>query len=158
MSTVTASIHLAAPPERVWQLVMDPNRLGEWVTIHRKLIRSDIGPPRQGFEMDQQLQLRGVRLDVRWQLVEFRESELAVWEGHGPAGSRAHSEYRLHAEGSGTRFDYRNEFRPPLGVVGAIASRALARGMPERQAQQTLERLRILIERSYRPDDTSDTA
>ena len=69
MSTVTASIHIAAPPEQVWQLVIDPRRLGEWVTIHRKLISSDPGIPRAGYEMHQQLQLRGVRIDVRWQLV-----------------------------------------------------------------------------------------
>ncbi len=46
-----------------------------------------------------------------------------------------------------TRFDYRNEFHPPLGPFGALASRALVGGMPEREATRTLERLRALLER-----------
>jgi hypothetical protein len=46
-----------------------------------------------------------------------------------------------------TRFDYRNEFHPPLGPFGALASRALVGGMPEREAIHTLERLRALLER-----------
>ena len=36
---------------------------------------------------------------------------------------------------------------PPLGPLGALASRALVGGMPEREATHTLERLRALLER-----------
>jgi len=127
-------------------MVMDPNRLGEWVTIHRRLLGCDQGGPREGFKMDQQIHMRGVSLDVHWTLVECRPGKLAVWEGRGPARSRAHSEYALLPAGAGTRFDYRNEFRPPLGPVGAIVSRALVGGMPEREAKRTLSRLRAHLE------------
>ncbi|MGH2912202.1 MAG: SRPBCC family protein [Solirubrobacteraceae bacterium] len=147
MSTVTASIDIAAPPTRVWETVMDAARLGEWVTIHRKLRRSDDGAPRVGFRMDQQIHLRGVNLDVHWTLVECVPSKRALWEGRGPARSRASTEYRLHPIGQGgTRFDYRNEFHAPLGPLGALASRALVGGIPEREASQTLERLRSILE------------
>ncbi len=147
MSVVTASIHIAAPPEEVWKLVMDPSCLGEWVTIHRKLVHADDGPPRVGYMMDQQIHMRGVSLEVHWTLVECRPGERAVWEGRGPARSHAHSEYVLSAQDGGTRFDYRNEFRPPLGPVGALVSRALVGGMPEREAMRTLKRLRAHLER-----------
>ncbi len=147
MSLVTASIEIAAPPEQVWALVMDPASLGEWVTIHRKLVHADGGPLRVGYTMDQQIHMRGVSLEVHWKLVECRPNELAIWEGRGPARSHARSEYALEATGDGTRFDYRNEFRPPLGPVGAIVSRALVGGMPEREARRTLDRLRARLER-----------
>jgi len=150
MSLVTASILIKAPPEEVWNLVMDPNSLQEWVTIHRKLVHADEGPPRVGYTMDQQIHMRGVHLEVHWKLVECRPDELALWEGRGPARSRARSEYVLTAEDGGTRFDYSNEFRPPLGPVGAIVSRALVGGMPEREAKRTLERLRAHLERVHR--------
>jgi carbon monoxide dehydrogenase subunit G len=147
MSLVTASIHIAAPPADVWKVIMDPNSLGDWVTIHRKLVHADQGPPRVGYRMDQQIHLRGVSLDVHWTLVDCRPEERAVWEGRGPARSHAHSEYVLTAEDSGTRFDYRNEFRAPLGPFGAIVSRALVGGMPEREARRTLDLLRAHLER-----------
>ncbi len=146
MSLVTATIEIAAPPERVWETVMDPACLKEWVTIHRRLARADEGPPRVGFTMDQQIHLRGVNLEVHWRLSECREHELAVWEGRGPARSRAHSEYRLAANEKGTCFDYRNEFRPPLGPLGAIVSRALVGGMPLREANRSLAQLKEHIE------------
>jgi hypothetical protein len=146
MSHVTLSTHIRAAPEAVWGTVMDPRRLGEWVTIHRALREADAGPPRVGYEMRQQVHLRGVSLDVHWRLVECEPCRLAVWEGRGPARSRAHTEYVLRAENGGTHFDYRNDFHPPLGPVGALASRALVGGMPEREARLTLERLRKLLE------------
>jgi uncharacterized protein YndB with AHSA1/START domain len=147
MSLVSASIRIPATPADVWQTVMDPASLDKWVTIHRKLVHADEGAPRVGYEMDQQIHMRGVRLEVHWKLVECRPGKLAIWEGRGPARSHARSEYVLSAEDGGTRFDYRNEFRPPLGPVGTIVSRALVGGMPEREAKRTLERLRAHMER-----------
>jgi uncharacterized protein YndB with AHSA1/START domain len=146
MSVVSASTDIAVPPARVWEMVMDPRRLDEWVTIHRKLLYADEGPPRVGYKMDQQVHLRGVNLEVHWQLVDFSPDERAVWRGRGPARSRAQTEYLLSAVDGGTRFDYRNEFRAPLGPVGALVSRALIGGMPEREAKRTLQRLRAHLE------------
>ncbi|HLB20887.1 MAG TPA: SRPBCC family protein [Solirubrobacteraceae bacterium] len=147
MSVVTVSTRIDAPREDVWAMVMDPHRLGDWVTIHRKLVHADRGAPRVGYTMDQQIQLRGVSLEVHWKLVECDPCARAVWEGRGPARSRAHTEYVLSSSDGATRFDYRNEFRPPLGPVGAIVSRALVGGIPEREAKRTLERLRADLEK-----------
>jgi len=145
MSLVTASEHIDAPPAAVWDVVMDASRLGDWVTIHRRLMSADDGPVREGYRMDQQVHIRGVSVDVHWTLVECVPRKLAVWEGRGPARSRARTEYSLSAEGDGTRFDYRNEFRAPLGPIGAVVSRALVGGIPEREATRTLTRLAALM-------------
>jgi uncharacterized protein YndB with AHSA1/START domain len=147
MSTVCASIEIPAKPTLVWDTVMDPERLGEWVTIHRKLRYRDDGPPAVGYHMDQQIHLRGVSVDVHWTLVQCVPQERAVWEGRGPARSRARTEYVLHPiSNDRTRFDYRNEFQAPLGPLGALAGRALVGGMPQREATRTLERLCALLE------------
>jgi carbon monoxide dehydrogenase subunit G len=146
MSIVAKSIRIAASPTDVWKLVMDPHCLGEWVTIHRKLVHADEGAPRVGYAMVQQIHMRGVSLEVHWKLVECLPGALAVWEGRGPARARAHSEYALTAEDGGTLFDYRNDFHAPLGPLGAVVSRALVGGMPEREAKRTLERLRAHLE------------
>jgi carbon monoxide dehydrogenase subunit G len=147
MSRVTASIDIDAPPEKVWETVMDPDCLEQWVTIHRRLLRADGGPPRVGFELEPAIHLRGVTVDVHWELVACEAPRRAVWEGRGPARSRAHTEYLLSENGAGTRFDYENEFRAPLGPVGALVSRALVGGMPLREANRTLQTLKEKVER-----------
>ena len=64
MNLVTASTRIAVPPPEVWEMVMDPGRLRDWVTIHRRLLHADEGSPRVGYEMDQQIHLRGVHIEV----------------------------------------------------------------------------------------------
>ena len=147
MSIVRRSVMIAAPRERVWALVMDPQRLGEWVTIHRAVRSVSPGPPREGSRMDQVLHLRGADIRVRWLLVECVPPSLARWEGHGPARSQALIQYRLTSVTEGTRFDYENEFRPPFGPVGALASRTVMGQVPAREADRSLAALRELIER-----------
>jgi uncharacterized protein YndB with AHSA1/START domain len=147
VTEVVASIDIAAPPERVWALVMDPERLADWVTIHRGMHDHDRGTPREGYEMEQTLHLRGVSFKVHWELVACKEARHAEWHGRGPARSHAETEYKLTPTDGGTRFDYRNVFRPPLGPLGALASRAIVGGLPRREAAASLRKLKALAER-----------
>jgi hypothetical protein len=151
MSIVRSSVVIAAPPERVWAIVMDPNRLGEWVTIHRAVRDVTPGPAREGSRMEQVLHLRGTDIRVRWLLVECSPPTLARLEGHGPARSAALISYQLVAVPQGTRFDYENEFQPPFGLVGALASRTVMGQIPQREADRTLAALRSLAERPQAP-------
>lgn len=141
MGAVTAEIQIDAPPEQVWKVALDPQRLGDWVTIHRKLNECDDGPPRLGFTMVQTMELRGAPLKVRWELVACDEPHLATWSGRGPAGSRAETVYRLEAKDGGTLFHYRNEFFPPMGIIGRVAQRAIAGDLPESEALESLKQL-----------------
>jgi carbon monoxide dehydrogenase subunit G len=140
MSEVTTSIDIAAPPEEVWAVVMDAERLEEWVTIHRRLEEFT------ETSMRQVLCLRGVSFHVDWELAKSDKPNRAFWKGKGPARSKAETEYTMTAVDGGTRFEYRNEFKAPLGPLGAVASKALVGGVPEREANASLQKLKELVE------------
>ena len=89
MTLVTASIDIDAPPQKVFDTMLDPARLNEWVSIHRKVNDADDGKPHKGYEMEQTLCLRGANFKVKWKLTEFEPGEAATWEGRGPAHSYA---------------------------------------------------------------------
>jgi len=91
MSSVHTSIDIDAPPETVWEFVMDPTNADKWVTIHRGLKDHD--------------------------------------NGNG-----------------GTHFDYENEFHAPFGPLGAVATRALTGGVPKREADASLKKLKQILE------------
>ena len=145
MSRVNVSVRIHAPPQDVWDVLMDPERLEDWVTIHRQLRRASDRPLREGSTLEQTLCLRGASFRVKWKVVDLEPERLARWEGRGPARSQARIVYRLSPEDGATCFDYENEFRAPLGPVGAAASRALMGGLPEREAHASLDRLRGLF-------------
>ena len=97
---------------------MDPERLEDWVTIHRRLdaLRRPAGP---GLRDGADAVLRGVNFKVHWELVRCEHPFHAEWHGRGPARSHAETEYRLTAnDRGGTHFGYRNEFHGPLGPLG----------------------------------------
>ena len=95
MTLVTASIDIDAPREQVFDTMLDPSRLDEWVTIHRRVNRADDPPLREGYEMVQTLCLRGANFKVRWTLTDAERPAHATWEGRGPAHSYARTSYRL---------------------------------------------------------------
>ena len=147
MGAVHTSIDIDVPPEVVWDFVMDPTNADEWVTIHRGLKDHDGGEIKAGYKMDQRLCLRGVNFDVHWKLAEVDAPRYAVWEGKGPARSKARIAERLTANGNGgTHFEYENEFKAPFGALGAVASRALTGGVPQREADASLKRLKEILE------------
>jgi carbon monoxide dehydrogenase subunit G len=146
MTLVTASIDIAAPRERVFDVVLDPKRLDEWVTIHRRVNKVDDGAPHEGYEMVQTLHLRGANIKVRWTLTELEPNTRATWEGRGPAHSYARTAYKLSDKGEGTHFEYENEFKAPGGFLGKAASRVLVGGQPKKEATQSLKQLKELLE------------
>jgi carbon monoxide dehydrogenase subunit G len=148
VTAVTASIDIAAPPERVWEVIMDPSHFGDWVTIHRKLGAVDDGELRQGFKVEQTLCLHRANFKVKWSLAEVDAPHHAVWVGKGPAGSHARIEDTLVPlnGGEATRFDYVNEYSQPGGFLGRVAGRVLVAGTAEREANRSLERLKAFLE------------
>jgi uncharacterized protein YndB with AHSA1/START domain len=146
-SVVVARIEIDAPPQAVWDFALDPAHTTEWVTIARDVGAVDDGPLRRGFRMDQTLVLRGLAFTVRWRLEDVDAPWFARWEGRGPAGARAVIEDRLsEREGGGTHFHYRNEFHTPFGPLGAVGGSVLMGGFPEREANASLQRLKVKLE------------
>ncbi len=150
MSTVHVKIDIQAPLQKVWETVMDPSKLEQWVTIHRSVRDISDRPMRKGSTMEQVLHMRGVSFHVHWTLVGVDQPAHAEWEGRGPAHSRARIVYILSGEGNengSTCFEYINEFTPPGGRLGSVASRVIVGAASEREARNSLNRLKALLEK-----------
>ena len=146
MSIVIASIDIDAPMQEVWDTVMNPGRMGEWVTIIDRIDHVDPGPIRPGFRMSQTLHLRGVPFKVQWTLEELDAPRYARWEGAGRPARRP-SPRTVSASATGTRIStIATSFARPFGPLGAAASRVIVGGIPEKEANASLRRLREILE------------
>jgi uncharacterized membrane protein len=147
MATVNATITIQAPIEQVWNTVMDPERFADWVTIHRSVRDVSERPMRRGSTMEQSIHVRGVTFRVHWTLVAVDAPHFAQWEGLGPAHSRARIGYVLQStDDAHTVFGYTNEFHPPGGRLGNAAGQLIVGATPEREAHDSLARLKALLE------------
>ena len=147
MSRVHVTTEINAPVDRVWQTVMNPDCLKNWVTIHRSVDAVSSRPLHEGSTMDQVLHLRGVSFHVHWTLVDVNQPTHAEWAGVGPTHSRARIRYELTADGDGaTQLEYVNEFTPPGGRLGTVAGRVIDGAASEREAEESLRRLKALLD------------
>ena len=144
--SVRESVSIDAPVERVWEKVMDARCLGEWVTTHDSVEGAVSGAAEEGMSFTQKLKLAGKGFKVRWLIVEAEPPRLARWAGEGPGGSAARVVYRLREDGSGTCFDYENEYELPGGLLGKAAGAVLSTAPAQREARRSLENLKRLLE------------
>jgi uncharacterized membrane protein len=142
---VERTVEIDAPPERLYEVVMDPGRLEQWVTIHHHLEDAPSGQLKKGSKLTQCLKLAGKKFKVRWTVVENDPCTRVVWEGRGPVASHARVVYEFKGNGDGTTFSYMNEYDLPGGALGRMAGRAVSR-VTQKEVEGSLQRLRLLVE------------
>jgi carbon monoxide dehydrogenase subunit G len=138
------TIDIDAPPEKVYEVLMDPHRLGDWVTIHGGLETKHDGSLKIGEELVQKLKVAGQKFKVHWTVVKDGQRRIE-WNGKGPMGSKAKVVYDLEPRDGGTRFCYMNEYAAPGGPIGALAARAVS-GKARSEGRKSLEKLKRLLE------------
>jgi uncharacterized protein YndB with AHSA1/START domain len=146
VTKLVREIHIDAAPEAVYSKLMDPDCLGQWVTIQDELLEAPEGDLEQGDELVQRCKVAGQKFKLRWKVEKADRPHKTVWKGRGPLGSKARVTYDLAENDGGTRFTYTNEYSLPGGPMGKLAGRAVV-GASGSEADRTLERLKTLIEK-----------
>jgi carbon monoxide dehydrogenase subunit G len=142
---VEREIEIAAPPEAVYEVLLDAQQLKRWVTIHRGLEDAPEGDLRKGSTLTQCLKLAGREFRVRWTVVENERAKRVVWNGKGPVRSKAKVIYELSGDGDGTRFSYANEYDLPGGPLGKMAG-SMVRRVTAGELDASLAKLKELVE------------
>jgi carbon monoxide dehydrogenase subunit G len=142
---VERSIEIAAPPDAVYDVVMDPARLKEWVTVHKELVHAPNGMLEEGDKLAQKLKVAGQSFKVSWTVAKAHRPRDVEWEGHGPLGTKARVSYDLEPRSDGTCFNYVNEYELPGGPLGKLGAKAIQR-TAGKEADRTLVKLKGLLE------------
>ena len=143
---VERSIVIAAQPEAVYEVVMDAQRLGDWVTVHEELVEAPEGELCEGDCLVQRLKVAGQGFKVTWDVVKAEPARDVEWAGRGPMGTKARVSYDLEPRDGGTCFNYINEYELPGGPLGKLGAKAFER-TAGKEADKTLEKLKGLLER-----------
>ena len=159
------SIHIEAPPERVWRLVTDVARMGEWSPV---TYRCEWIDGASGASVGARFMGYNRMPPVRWwtlcevvALEPFRLFEFRTIDGTFSLGSRGREmtrwRYRLEPEGGGTRLSesYEVRFVPALLRIPERVARLVPAGrrvIDERRERtrqgmrETLRRIKVAAE------------
>jgi len=142
---VVTQVELDAPPEVVFDVLLDLDRLGEWVTAHEDVVEQPDEGLEVGSEFRQRLKVTGFSFKVSWELVALERPSLIEWKAKGPGGSKARALYELSAISGGTRFDYLNEFELPGGRLSALAGNKIGEKQGREEAERSLANLKRML-------------
>jgi uncharacterized protein YndB with AHSA1/START domain len=136
------SIWIAAPPERVFDLYTDLDRIGEWQEGHPQITDVSGDPSEAGSSY---ISRRG-RLASRFEVVAADRPSRHVVAFDGPAGLRAELNAGFAAVNNGTQLTLHLDARWRSPLLGRILEMAV---FNRRIANRELGKLKGLAEREY---------
>ena len=150
MSTIKRSVDIAAPPERVWDLLEDVRRLPEYSESTEEVLEAPERLTAVGQQYVQVGRLLGVKRASRWQVVALEPGRLLGSQGSLGPGVRYTLTQRLEPlADDATRLSLEIDYTIPGGALGRLAARAGVEGRAGREAQAVLEGIRATAEAQH---------
>lgn len=124
MKSLSTTIDILAPPERVWPIMSDVERWHEWTPSIRKVVRLDSGPMGVG----SRVRVHQPRLPVAfWQVTEWQPGRYFTWVSRNP-GVRVTARHAIEPIAGGSRVTLSLQYE---GIFGALLAR-VTRSITER--------------------------
>jgi carbon monoxide dehydrogenase subunit G len=123
-------ITIAAPPERVWAVLIDVERWPERIPTVDEVERLDDGPLAVG----SRTRLRQPKLpEAVWTVTELTDGKSYTWEQKSP-GVTGVASHIIEPHPEGTRLTLSLEISGPMGGLGWLMTRKLAKRYVETEA------------------------
>ncbi len=146
MSRVQRTIDIEAPPERVFELLTDLDRLQEWATIAGDAVNPPAKPLAQGAKWKHKVKVAGVELEGDWNVVAIDPPRLVEYEATRSEGGWLKMLQRVAPSGGGSRVELEVDYELPWGVLGQAVDKLLVERRNEREAEESLENLKNILE------------
>jgi len=147
VSTITRNVDIAAPVERVWDLLENVRRLPEYSASTQDVRDAPERLTAVGQEYVQVGRLLGVKLASRWRVAALEPGRLLSNVGTIAPGVCYTLTQRLEPlPGDRTRLWIEIDYTVPGGRLGRLAARAGAEQRAAREAQEVLDGIRANAE------------
>ncbi|MCA1587685.1 MAG: SRPBCC family protein [Chloroflexi bacterium] len=147
MARIQREIDIACPPDEVFAVLTDLDKLPAWASIVAETSDVSDRPLRVGCTFRQRLRVLGQELESSWRVTDLDVPRLIAYEATGPAGSRLDMKQTVRPVDGGARVLLEIDYDLPGGLIGEALDRVVVQSQNESEAEQSLERLRGLLER-----------
>lgn len=146
MGHVVHHIHIDAPPERVFELAIQIERLPEW-QANLVEVRDVAGPgDRIGTSWTAVLKIAGRKLESRWEITRAERPTRLESSGTAPGGGRATMVNRFEPAADGTDSSIEIDYELPGGFVGDVADKLFVERSVERDTRHSAENFKAICE------------
>jgi carbon monoxide dehydrogenase subunit G len=119
MGKIEKTVHFDAAPEKVWAVVSDPTRFGDWLGLHKSW-KGDVPTEfSKGSQVTAIVSLLNMPNTITWTVDEYEPPRAVRLTGTGMAGVQVAIALDVEAAGGGTDMSITAEFEGQM-IVGAI--------------------------------------
>lgn len=143
---VSRSIGIAAPPEKVWPFLVEPDRILKWCVTFRKFeyAGEQLSGPGTAFYVEEKA--GGPLMKLNFKVKEWEENKkLAFHMTSGNFVKGYEQTWTVDAASPGSRFTFMEEVDLPFGFIGKVMGSVARRGS-EATVKIMLDRLKSLVE------------
>ena len=147
---VHQSIEVAATPERIWPLLVEPDNVLKWYPTLRKFQYEDAGKRGTGARVYAEEKASGMLMKLHFvisDLVENRALSLHMVSGTGVKGYD--QRWTVEPLPAGSRFTFEEHVELPYGVLGRLIGK-VGQHSSEGHVREMLAKLKALAEASPR--------
>lgn len=122
---VSHTVQIDAPPERVWEVLLDVERWPEFAAQFQRIVRSDDGPLAMGKKA--RVTPKGLRRS-EWVVTEFTDGRSFTWESDALPGFHLAGGHMIEPDGAGTRATMSLRSSGPVALLMTPAAALIFRG------------------------------
>jgi uncharacterized protein YndB with AHSA1/START domain len=143
---VQQSIEIAAPPERVWPLLVDPDNIQRWYITLTTFRYADGGPPGLGARVYAEEKGPGMLMKLDFEVSEWRPNRNVALHMVSGTGVKAYDQrWTLEPSPAGSRFTFSEHVELPYGALGRLIGGVASRSS-EGHVKEMLAKLKALAE------------
>jgi len=146
MTNILRDIKVDCPPEHVFDVLSNVERLPEFSDMTVRVENAPGRPVEIGDRFDQVVRVAGIEIDTEWAVTEVVTGSRLRVEGRSKSNGTASLTETFTPDRSGCRVQLEVDYDPPLGLLGEIADKLVFEKKHEDEAEQILTRLKALCE------------
>lgn len=130
MGKIEKTVEFDAAPEKVWAVVSDPSRFGDWLGMHKSW-KGDVPTEfTKGAQATAVVSLLNMPNTITWTVAEYEPGRSVTLTGTGMAGVKVSIGMSVAPNGSGTAMTIDAQFEGQM-IVGAIGAAVEKAGRTE---------------------------
>ena len=130
MGKIEKTVEFDATPEKLWAVVSDPSRLGEWLGMHKAWKGEVPTEFTKGSQVTAVVSLLNMPNTITWTVDEFEAPKRVRLSGTGLAGVKVAISLDVAPHGAGSQLGIAAEFEGQM-IVGAIGQAVEKAGTQE---------------------------
>jgi uncharacterized protein YndB with AHSA1/START domain len=140
------TFRVEASPQRLWELMSDPDRLPEWNGAFDR-IEDVTGPLDEvGTTYTQVMRVAGIELTGHWEITEVEPTRRRRFQGTPPGCAACTGSETFETVEGGTDYTVEMDYTLRGGPFGVALDRLFGRSFVERVVERNIEVLRGIVE------------